>query len=1609
MKKPLFRIIAIKLVAALFAQIAFPTAIWALTGGPSQPEVESFEPIGTSEMVDLFSGDFTYNIPLLDVEGYPVNLSYHSGISMDQEASWTGLGWNVNVGSINRGLRGLPDDFKGEPVQKWVSMKNNNTFGLTGAATFQTEVIGKKIPLGGSLSLSAGIKYNNYTGWGTTIAITPGINAGINGSFGLNASLGLSLSSDEGSSIQPSVGVDYMQDSETKKAGKGTSTLGMSFGGSFNSRSGLNNLTLSATASSSKGARDKAEKKKGKEKTPWKIKKDSNPSGGGSIGAAWEFGQQSYSPNAQLDFNNWSLTGTFTAGPEFVTIHPGISLTGYVSRQKLKSTYRETPAYGYMHSQSASGSRVLYDFNRENDGAFTSSTPTLPVCSFTYDIFSVSGQGVGGSYRPFRSDFGTVHDAEYANDPDDNYSLEIELGAGGVAKFGGSIGFSRVNAKAGNWSDGNQTASTFDFDGASPGNLKEAVFFKEANEKNVDANPGVFGQVYHGQAVRPVIEGGKFDHVAKKIWRDETGNTHNFGDFSKPKREKRGQLFSYLTRSEAIQYGVEDHYTTAAPDAPSAGAQPHHIAEVSVTSVDGARYVYGLPAYNTKQEEYTFAVGKSVADDSQVSQQNYGTGLFQYTSEEKSDGNQMGIDNFYSKTATPAYAHSYLLTCVLSSDYVDSDGVRGPSEDDFGNYTKFSYSKVANYPWRMPYQDYYANYNEGLKCNQHDDQASLTYGEKDLFYLDKIETKNYVAIFNVTDRSDALSANVLDSGTGSIRSKKLESISLYNKADYDANGANAIPIKTVHFVYSYELCPGIPNFSSMGPTETGLVDINNDGISTENQSSAKLSLKEVYFTYGNSEKARFSSYKFNYASGNLNPAYNVKGYDRWGNYKPNTMPNVMGSYPQGLNGPDGLPVDWLGTDSNNEKPYTPQDKTIADQYAQSWHLNSIQLPSGGKILIEYESDDYSSVQHKPTMQMLEIVGTGVKMNGEPVLEDYSNNYGDLPISKNEVEFTDLINVEAEANESETNRCIFFKLAKDENGDPITDMNLYKQGIKDAFIKSLVKFRRKADENYGIPGIEEPMYEYVPGYYEVKNVGYRSGGGLSSEPLGWVELKPIGLNDNNGNAKFSPITKNALQFARLNLTKEVYNASDMDDDNQLKAALLSICDAIGSIKELFSGPNRLLYYQQQAKYIVANKSMIRLNVPGKTKYGGGSRVKKIKISDQWQNEGIVDGEDHADNFEYGQEYDYTDGNGVSSGVASYEPQIGGEENPWKQPIPYGQEKKMIPDERFYQEEPVGEMFFPGASVGYAKVTVRSLSYENVTRHATGKVVHEFYTAKDFPTLVSRTDVGIKHGKDGPGSIRSLLKINVRDYMTASQGFSIELNDMHGKPKKIENYSEGAEMPFSSVEYKYKSAGVAADGIAANQLVNECTVIKPDGSLQENARLGVYYDVMNDARESNFKSMSFELKGNLDVTPFFGISIPTIWPSKNIEKTRFRSITTTKVVQRFGILDETIAVQDGSQVSTKTIAYDSETGQPLLTETVTDYDDKIYTLTYPAYWHYREMGPAYTNIGFSNHLVFDPSGKAPVADALKYYAVGDELAIYPSNALINKAWITEVQPT
>ena len=215
-------------------------------GGPGQPEMSTFKSVGADNMVNLFTGDFSYNIPLLDVDGYPINIFYNGGPTMDQEASWVGLGWNINPGTISRNMRGLPDDFDGtDEVVKEQSMKPDVTVGVNGA--FGLEAVG--YPIG--INLSGGVFYNSKRGLG--------LEAGVAAEFKsqtkiaskvkdekntLSSTLSIGAKGGSQTGLTPSISFQTNIQSEDQR-----NKLGLSTSIDFNSRSGLGDLRIEAERS----------------------------------------------------------------------------------------------------------------------------------------------------------------------------------------------------------------------------------------------------------------------------------------------------------------------------------------------------------------------------------------------------------------------------------------------------------------------------------------------------------------------------------------------------------------------------------------------------------------------------------------------------------------------------------------------------------------------------------------------------------------------------------------------------------------------------------------------------------------------------------------------------------------------------------------------------------------------------------------------------------------------------------------------------------------------------------------------------------------------------------------------------------------------------------------------------------------------------------------------------------------------------------------------------------------------------------------------------------------------------------------------------------------
>ncbi|MGN6293128.1 MAG: hypothetical protein ACTHMV_10325 [Chitinophagaceae bacterium] len=1475
------------LLLIMGSELLMPNIAYALTSGPSQPETQAFQPIGNSNMVDLFSGDFSYNIPLLDVGGYPVNLAYQSGANMDDESSWAGYGWNINVGSLNRQLRGLPDDFNGTDWQeREMNMKDHITKG--GRFSMTLDLLGvpksnikfkkkKKKKLDLALTVSVGVKVDNYRGIGMEVGVNPGVSltdyaAGANtkGADGLysldsvsSSSLplggGLTLSSQDGATVNLNAAI------LRKTLNKGESNLSRSVGFAYNTRAGLQGMTMSGSFDRYK--LDAADQK---------IKR----AYGREFNSYLSFNGNTYTPTIDHATHNESYSFSLHLGPELWVALAGLGVTGFYSKQKVAQRKRISQAFGYLNSERGKDiPEALLDFNREKDVPFHSQVKYLPIPVPTYDLFSATSQDGAGQYRIYRGSSGVFFDQRTENTSND-FSLGIEGGAGAYFDVGADVYNQSIETISQKWRSRNTFLSKGDFQGAAMSEpLYEPAYFKRVGE------PVPFDNDYVSslKGVSPVAvslpsrisnatEGAE---ASDKLRTKATPQGEVIPVLKRQKREVRNTTFNYLTAKEAGFHALDKTLKDLHPDSLvlnncntggirnsfnrySSYRKGHHFSEITVTGDDGKRSVYGLPVYNISQEEVSFSVTGNPALRNR--------GLIPYVNgSDNSVNNTKGRENYYSKEKTPAYASSYLLTAILSPDYVDRTG-DGITDDDLGSAVKFNYSKLPSiYKWRTPFafgQDT-ANYNEGLLSDDKDDKASYAYGEKEIWYLHSIESKTMVAHFITEDRKDAF--GVLNSRGGvdtTIKMKRLKEIRLYSKSDLRINGndpSKTIPVKVVHLEHDYSLYRGLPNSLDKG---------------------GKLTLKRVYFTFGQNQKGRLNPYDFEYDT--TYNTYGYRQYDRWGNFK------------EAAQNPGGL--------NNAEYPYALQS-SVSDDFASAGQLKKIILPSGGSIAVHYEADDYAYVQDRRASVMCRLNGISTQgtstglVNADYVLVDLP-----YPVANNQ-----------ELRER------------------------YFEGVQNLYFKCLLDLDALGHK------------EFVPGYAEIDPFVKPE---LVSASIAKIKLKKVdGVN---------AITRSGWQFIRSNLPKYAYPGSDNLDDNGSNIAKIikALVTAFGSIKELVYGFEKRARDKKFSDKLVLAQSWVRLCAPEWKKKGGGSRVKRIDISDDWA---AMSGAAGAQTAMYSQVFDYTtkDGKGrsVSSGVASYEPLIGNDENPFRQPIRYKQSQFLALDNFYYIEEPFGESFFPAANVGYSKVTVRTIGAgdaESVNR--TGTSVSEFYTARDYPTKVDV--LGMEHRKPIASKVFKLIGGVSYDMLGVSQGYSIELNDMHGKPRTVNVYNKAGQN-ISSVEYFYQTVNPHAE---KKELRNDVKVIYRDGTVKDGV-IGTDVELFNDMRQETVNNLGVSMKISGGSGAVFIFPLPFFFPGVgvNYDRRSFRSSSSIKIVNRFAIQTKVTRVENGSSITSENLAWDAETGNILLTKTQNEFDDPVYSFAYPAHWAYDGMAQGYRNLG------------------------------------------------
>jgi hypothetical protein len=1411
----------------------------------------------------------------------------------------------------------------------------------------------------------------------------------------LTGGLGLDLSLDTqgGSTIQPSLSLGYSGSTGDQKY-----NYGASISAPISSRAGLTDLSLGFSYSPPSLTGVRAGKNVPAQFANRPGGAATSISGGGTL---MSFANRAHAPFVGPETEGEGFSGVFKLGGSAWGLFGSVMATGFLDRQGLKHANSAvgSHAFGYLYLQHGTDNEAVLDFNREKDGLVRKNTPNLAIPQLTYDLYNASGPDIAGTFRAFRSDYGILSDPRTESGSIGGGG-GFEIGAGGLLHWGADASITSTETVAGRWTDDTLLPYRFtDTTATEP--AYEPFYFKFVGEQSspYSSKPDPLNDIGGAQPVRvplgetdlttdllqgdyqtfPALDslrlpnGYRLPAAQRPITNDRIPRQSTIQAFTNGSLQTFGAALPELI----VTYVNGNHVDTLS----RSGRPASQIGAFIITGPTGTRNVYALPVYNSETIEEQFSVRRPSDSCGPT---------VDYSGNHKPDS----TDGYLRRTKTPAYAHSYLLTAVLGPDYADVDGIPGATDGDFGHWVRLTYKRVTTqYKWRAPFSR--ALFNPGYENSavKRDDRGSLMWGVRELWYLARAETRSHLAEFRTSPRRDSKGAQALYQRNNEYgeSSYKLDRIDLYSKFQaLRADGTispTAVPIKTINFEYTYQLAEAVPNHDAL-VSDSFQHDVTlggtTDHAGDQRPGRGKLTLKQMWFTYENSGRGALSPYTFGYAEGDprQNPNYLQQGEDRWGTYRSYSNYCEVSAF-----------------------PYTSQHGATAtlDTAASVWHLKNVVLPSGGTVKIDYEADRYAYVQNKPAMQMVRVVG--VAPGPSPDIDDSSHST-------------------APANR--LYRRVYFELERPIPlaADTVARIARYVEGVDQVYFKTRIRLKTSSEE----------LWEYVAGYANLTGGAYGTAYGLDGKisqgsqdyyRLGWVLL--------DRTLEFHPFSVAAWQHLRLNQPELISpappitpNPSSSPAEELVKVVQLAgyvVTSAAHGVFELLKGFNGRAFEKDWGTQIDTTRSWIRLNTPDGEKIGGGVRVARIVINDTWDQS---TGAGSEPSQTVGRVFDYTLPDGSSSGVAAYEPMVGGEENPMRSAKEYTEEVRLASDYNLFFEYPINEAYFPGPVVGYSRVTVRSLAADSVRRGqmspqvpTTGQTVHTFYTARDFPVRTDETEI-LRRPFDFRILVPFIGDLSIGN-LTASQGYVAQVNDMHGRPRSVEEYAfddsgHVGSAPVSSTEYFYNAESrLLGGGQVEFDLRDYASVMGMEsGTFRV---LGRDYDFFVDMRQSKTVSWHGGLRINSDVMQLgpFPVPFPVPWPNVGLAINEARTVVANKVIYRSGVVTETRVNNGGALATTRNRTFDGMTGAPRLSTVNTAFNDSVYMHTMPAHWSYDGMGPAYRNAGirFSATITADPSMplRYKVAGGFHYIllTVGDELAVSTTTTdgpRVVRAWVHEV---
>ena len=926
--------LALFFLADTLLNIVSPALSYALTTGPNQVEFTSYEPVGTTDMVNLITGDFTYNVPLIEVPspegGFTLPLSYHSGIGLEDEASWAGLGWNVNAGSISRTKVSNADDDYDNVTS--INVQDPGGSGYVKNYMLYQRSWDSEKGYGGAINLLdvAGFSWNDQSGLQSGTVMGATFKHG-KATFDVGQFF-------NGLSTVASFGASSAAASAATRAGGGT----LAASAATTLQWGSTGMDLVMTSVGLYGTY-KSQGSTSSMVGSWSVEKSSSYMGFRQDYKYWldaTRNEHSYGAlylgkmQANASVNPSTTWGQDRADWPRVGV-PGNSAPAVPFPQPIYNATNMHALTSDMYAYVEPGTEYPWSFN-----------PT----HVAYDAYSVMGPGIGGSMAPYRPDIGSL-----------NFPKRLAHGS------------SKVNLVPFLEEGADIAKIQFKYNG----DLSNSYGYHDSGGAGMTISSNENGGAYagpNGSDARRVYYQVNDVKLATSSQRTEADRDGLYN-----KRIAQGKHVEWFSNEEMatangpVQQGKVMEY--ASPNDPTASITPSvnrntvwpakGIGAYAITNADGTTYHYALPVYSKKQEDFT-AVSSDITR--KFSRSNSG-------------------DSYNNRVAhTEWYATTWLLTGITGPDFVDQGEIGVIDAADLGYWVKLDYGRFANfYQWRFPYVAY----------TEDDGHSSYSKGTKETYYLNTIQTRTHTALFLKEIRKDGRAAYAPRLTNGTVpqwatfddyeypaSSLALSEIVLLNNADFQqlqTNGFtknstlggtidntqlnsssanyNLCSLTNVYDVYdvqasptfrsfldqkaerkitlntSYTLCPGTINSFASAATPPPL-DVANASTLSANR-MGKLTLNSVSY-YGPNNAKLFPDFKFQYQS--PNPAYNKNAWDGWGSYN--------------------------ATGASSHYSYASDPTT--------WHLTDIISPLGGRITVAYESDDYSSISGQPIRQQVPI-------------------------------------------------------------------------------------------------------------------------------------------------------------------------------------------------------------------------------------------------------------------------------------------------------------------------------------------------------------------------------------------------------------------------------------------------------------------------------------------------------------------------------------------------------------------------------------------------------------------------------------------------------------